>query len=142
MGSSTDRSSIKLVFPTFECVYLRCGLESQVVNRAGWKHRDLRLRHAEPAERPGKYMGGSFGFGYDSLSRRTSLTRPNGVNTNYSYDSLSRLLGVLHQTGVTTLDGKLHVRQCRKSYQQDQLSQRDHRELHVRSAIRLIVATA
>jgi hypothetical protein len=28
---------------------------------------------------------GSFGFGYDALSRRTSLTRPNGVNTSYSY---------------------------------------------------------
>jgi hypothetical protein len=23
----------------------------------------------------------NFGFGYDTLSRRTSLTRPNGVNT-------------------------------------------------------------
>ncbi|HEX7894888.1 MAG TPA: hypothetical protein VF447_11905, partial [Terriglobales bacterium] len=48
---------------------------------------------------------GSFGFGYDALSRRTSLTRPNGVNTSYSYDSLSRLLSVLHQAGGTTIDG-------------------------------------
>ena len=48
---------------------------------------------------------GSFGFGYDALSRRTSLTRPNGVNTSYSYDSVSHLLSVLHQTGATTIDG-------------------------------------
>jgi RHS repeat-associated protein len=48
---------------------------------------------------------GSFGFGYDALSRRTSLTRPNGVNTSYSYDSVSHLLSVLHQAGNTILDG-------------------------------------
>jgi RHS repeat-associated protein len=48
---------------------------------------------------------GSFGFGYDALSRRTSLTRPNGVNTSYSYDGLSHLLSVLHQAGTTVLDG-------------------------------------
>ncbi len=48
---------------------------------------------------------GQFGFGYDALSRRTQLTRPNGVNTNYSYDSVSHLLSVLHQAGSTTLDG-------------------------------------
>jgi len=45
----------------------------------------------------------------DALSRR-SLTRPNGVNTNYSYDSvsydyISHLLRVLHQAGANTLDG-------------------------------------
>jgi RHS repeat-associated protein len=39
------------------------------------------------------------------LSRRTQLTRPNGVNTNYNYDSVSHLLSVLHQAGSTTLDG-------------------------------------
>jgi YD repeat-containing protein len=39
------------------------------------------------------------------LSRRTQLTRPNGINTNYAYDSLSRLLSVLHQSGSTTVDG-------------------------------------
>ena len=38
------------------------------------------------------FNGGSFGFGYDALSRRTSLTRPNAVNTAYGYDNLSRLL--------------------------------------------------
>ena len=46
-----------------------------------------------------------FGFSYDALSRRTALTRPNGVNTSYSYDSLSRLLSVLHKAGTVTLDG-------------------------------------
>ncbi len=40
-----------------------------------------------------------------TLSRRTQLTRPNGINTNYSYDNLSRLLSVLHQVGATTVDG-------------------------------------
>jgi YD repeat-containing protein len=48
---------------------------------------------------------GSFGFGYDALSRRTSLTRPNGINTSYSYDSVSHLMSVLHQAGNTVFDG-------------------------------------
>jgi RHS repeat-associated protein len=47
----------------------------------------------------------AFGFGYDALSRRTSLTRPNGVTTSYSYDPVSNLLSVLHKLGTTTLDG-------------------------------------
>ena len=46
-----------------------------------------------------------FGFGYDVLSRRTSLTRPNGVNTTYTYDPASSLLSVLHKLGTTTIDG-------------------------------------
>jgi RHS repeat-associated protein len=54
---------------------------------------------------PAAISGGNFGFGYDALSRRTSLTRPNSVNTTYSYDSLSRLLSVTHAAGGTTLDG-------------------------------------
>jgi YD repeat-containing protein len=37
--------------------------------------------------------------------RRTQLTRPNGITTNYAYDSVSRLLSVLHQAGLNTLDG-------------------------------------
>ena len=48
---------------------------------------------------------GSFGFSYDALSRRTQLTRPNGITTNYNYDSLSHLLSVLHQAGTNILDG-------------------------------------
>jgi RHS repeat-associated protein len=48
---------------------------------------------------------GQFGFSYDALSRRTALTRPNGVNTTYNFDSLSRLASVLHKAGTTTLDG-------------------------------------
>src|SRR5262249_53623547 len=50
-------------------------------------------------------MTGQFNFGYDVLSRRTSLTKPNGVNTSYNYDSLSRLLSVLHKSGTATVDG-------------------------------------
>jgi YD repeat-containing protein len=48
---------------------------------------------------------GNFGFAYDALSRRTQMTRPNNVSTNYSYDNLSRLLSVLHQVGASTIDG-------------------------------------
>ncbi|PYX58508.1 MAG: hypothetical protein DMG76_08595 [Acidobacteria bacterium] len=48
---------------------------------------------------------GNFGFSYDALSRRTQMTRPNGLKSVYAYDSLSRLLSVLHQSGSTTLDG-------------------------------------
>ena len=52
---------------------------------------------------------GSFGFSYDALSRRTQMTRPNNVTTNYSYDSLSRLLSVLHQAGGSTIDGAVYT---------------------------------
>jgi len=41
----------------------------------------------------------------DTLSRRTSLTRPNGINTTHSYNNVPNLLSVLHQLGTTTLDG-------------------------------------
>src|ERR1700728_3363798 len=45
------------------------------------------------------------GLCYDALSRRTQLTRPNGLITNFTDDGLSHLLSVLHQTSSTTLDG-------------------------------------
>jgi YD repeat-containing protein len=48
---------------------------------------------------------GNFGFSYDALSRRTQMTRPSGLSSNYTYDNLSRLLSVLHQSGSTTMDG-------------------------------------
>jgi len=51
-------------------------------------------------------LTGAFGFGYDALSRRTFLTRPNGITTSYGYDSVSRLLSVLHKnSGGTTAGG-------------------------------------
>ena len=43
------------------------------------------------------------------MSRRTQVTRPNGVTTNYSYDNLSRLLSVLHQVGTSTIDGAAYT---------------------------------
>ncbi len=55
---------------------------------------------------PSAFSGtGNFGFSYDALSRRTQMTRPNGLKSVYAYDNLSRLLSVLHQSGATTLDG-------------------------------------
>jgi RHS repeat-associated protein len=42
-------------------------------------------------------------FGYDSDSRRTSLTLPNGVTMSYNYDAGSQLLGVNYQLGNTLL---------------------------------------
>ena len=50
-----------------------------------------------------------FGFGYDALSRRTSLTRPNAVNATYAYDPQSRLTSILHKLGTTTLDGATYT---------------------------------
>ena len=51
----------------------------------------------------------AFQFGYDALSRRNSLTRPNGVNTTYAYDPASSLTSVLHKLGTTTLDGATYI---------------------------------
>src|SRR3977135_4468429 len=52
---------------------------------------------------------GNFGFSYDALSRRTQMTRPNGLKSVYAYDNLSRLLSVVHQSGSTTLDGAAYA---------------------------------
>ncbi|HVS89750.1 MAG TPA: RHS repeat-associated core domain-containing protein [Candidatus Acidoferrum sp.] len=58
---------------------------------------------------PAAFGSGSFGFGYDVLSRRTSLTRPNNVTTNYGYDNLSRLTSALHQLSGSTIDGATYT---------------------------------
>jgi RHS repeat-associated protein len=58
---------------------------------------------------PSAFTAGSFGFTYDALSRRTQMTRPNGVTTNYTYDNLSRLLSVLHQLSGSTIDGATYT---------------------------------
>ena len=50
----------------------------------------------------------AFGFGYDALSRRTSLTRPNAVDTTYAYDPISRLLSVLHKLGTDLPPKSVH----------------------------------
>jgi RHS repeat-associated protein len=39
---------------------------------------------------------GTIDYAYDALGRRTSLTLPNGVTTNYSYDNASHLLEMKH----------------------------------------------
>jgi RHS repeat-associated protein len=43
------------------------------------------------------------GFTYDSDSRRTSLTLPNGITTSYNYDVASQLLGINYQLGNSLL---------------------------------------
>jgi hypothetical protein len=35
-----------------------CGLDSEIADGARSKHYNLRLRHAEPAERHGEFLGG------------------------------------------------------------------------------------
>jgi RHS repeat-associated protein len=41
--------------------------------------------------------------------RRTSLTRPNAVNTTYAYNPVSTLASVLHKAGSKTLDGATYT---------------------------------
>lgn len=41
-----------------------------------------------------QYEALNFGFTYDAIGRRRSLTRPNGVTTNYNYDNGSNLLNI------------------------------------------------
>ena len=41
-------------------------------------------------------LGGNVNFTYDALSRRTGMTRPNGVATSYTYDAASQLLSLSH----------------------------------------------
>ena len=53
-----------------------------------------------------------FGFGYDAVNRRTSMSYPNAVTTSYAYDDLNRLtsLGAVLDgtTPITSL--RLHLR--------------------------------
>ncbi|MFI5058373.1 MAG: RHS repeat domain-containing protein [Candidatus Acidiferrales bacterium] len=67
------------------------------------------LNRLETLTPPAAFGSGSFGFGYDALSRRTSLTRPNNVKTTYAYDNLSRLTSALHQLSGSTIDGATYT---------------------------------
>ena len=58
---------------------------------------------------PTAFGTGGFGFSYDALSRRTQMTRPNNVTTNYAYDNLSRLTSVLHQLAGSTIAGATYT---------------------------------
>ena len=42
-------------------------------------------------------------FEYDDANRRTRLTLPNGVKTEYAYDAASRLTGLTYKLGGATL---------------------------------------
>lgn len=42
----------------------------------------------------------TFTYGYDILSRRRSLQRPNGITTTYDYDEVNRLKELKHQKGT------------------------------------------
>ena len=41
-------------------------------------------------------------WSYDALSRRTSLTLPNGIQTTYTYDPASQVTNILHQLTATS----------------------------------------
>jgi len=44
---------------------------------------------------------GTFTFGYDTLSRRNSLTYPNKTTTRYQYDDLNRLTNLTHSANAS-----------------------------------------
>lgn len=46
---------------------------------------------------------------YDTLGRRTQLTRPSGISTSYAYDPIPHLQSVMHKLGVNTLDGAMNA---------------------------------
>jgi YD repeat-containing protein len=45
---------------------------------------------------------GSFGFSYDALSRRTQMTRPNSLTTNYTYDYNGNMTSKTDSAGTTS----------------------------------------
>ena len=49
-------------------------------------------------------VGQGFSLAYDNIGRRTSLTLPNGVTSNYSYDNASRLLELVHQNPTQAIE--------------------------------------
>ncbi len=48
--------------------------------------------------------GKTYGYTYDSVGRRTSLIRPNGIQTVYEYDAASRLSTLTHSKGTTAIE--------------------------------------
>jgi YD repeat-containing protein len=42
-------------------------------------------------------------YAYDNANRRSTLTLPNGVVTEYGYDAASQLTGLTYKLGGTTL---------------------------------------
>ncbi len=44
----------------------------------------------------------AFGFGYDGVNRRTSMTYPNGITTSYGYDDMDRLVSLSAVLGGST----------------------------------------
>lgn len=46
---------------------------------------------------------GTFNFGYDALSRRTSVSYPNGIVADLTYDPSSQLLSFIHERGGTPI---------------------------------------
>ncbi len=73
-------------------------------------HRLTQIQTPSPLVGEGGGEGASststFAFTYDSLGRRTKLTYPNGVTTNYSYDSIGRLTNLLTQYTEIKEQGK------------------------------------
>jgi RHS repeat-associated protein len=59
---------------------------------------------------------GVFTYGYDTLSRRSSLTYPNQITATYGYDDLQRLTGISHQYQATNI--------AAYSYNHDQVGNR------------------
>ena len=59
----------------------------------------------DPASRLSSITQGSslVQLAYDAASRRTTLTLPNGVTTQYGYDSASRLTSLTYALGAATL---------------------------------------
>lgn len=49
----------------------------------------------------------NFGFSYDGLGRRTALTIPNGITTNYSYDNGSNLMEMKHLNPLNAILEKI-----------------------------------
>ncbi|MEK6804385.1 MAG: LamG-like jellyroll fold domain-containing protein, partial [Nitrospirota bacterium] len=47
-------------------------------------------------------LGHATTYTYDALSRRTSLTLPNGIQTTYTYDPASQVTSILHQLTATS----------------------------------------
>jgi len=54
-------------------------------------------------------QAGVMRFGYDAAGRRTFVSRPNGVRTEYTYDDAGQLQGIQHKKGSTVLASYAYV---------------------------------
>jgi YD repeat-containing protein len=81
----------------------RANLLSHIVSQGCWVYGQGTVSTDDRPKDPGRCRRPVPPRHLDDANRRTSLTLPNGLVTEYSYDAASRLTGLTYKNGSTVL---------------------------------------